>query len=81
MMMWSGWGYWLTAVGILLFWTALFIGVIAVIRYTDDTRRDGSDDAPQRNPAPRHLPALRYACGEIDDEEYARRSRMPESAG
>ncbi|KZM75138.1 SHOCT domain-containing protein [Nocardia terpenica] len=85
MMMWyahdlSGWGYGLMAVGMMLFWAMLFLGLITAIRYTDSTRRaESSDDAPQHNPTPQQILALRYARGEIDDNEYARRSRTLEA--
>ncbi|MEG8183225.1 hypothetical protein [Nocardia terpenica] len=46
----------LMAVGMVLFWAALSLGLITVIHYTDSTRRaESSDNAPQRNPTPQQI--------------------------
>jgi len=64
----SGWGYFLMALNMVLFWGVLVGGIVLLVRYMGGERRPravGSD--PQR------LLAERYARGEIDDEEYQRR--------
>ena len=65
MMWWSGdwgWGIWLTmALMMAAFWAVLIWAVLTLVR---------------RNAADRDSPsslAERYACGDIDDDEYLRR--------
>lgn len=59
----NGWGYGLMGVGSLLFWTVLILVGIAVTRHL---KQDPSK-------SPERILAERYARGDIDDEQYARR--------
>src|SRR6266496_1682960 len=61
----GGWGYALTATGMILFWAAVIYGIVALVRYT---RRDG----PQRPgpagppvPGPERLLAERFGSGAV----------------
>jgi putative membrane protein len=65
----SGWGFALMAVGTVLFWTLIVLGVIAVARYL----LSGGDRLPAERPTPEELLAERFARGEIDEQEYRRR--------
>lgn len=64
----SGWGYALMAVGTVLFWGLLVLGVVALIRYLG--RRDRPTDT---RPAAEHVLAERFARGDIDESEYRQR--------
>jgi putative membrane protein len=67
-MMWdwhSGWAWWWMGLGMVLFWGLLALVVVLVVRLG----RTGSE----RGGARRILDE-RYARGEIDDDEYRRRS-------
>jgi putative membrane protein len=65
----SGWGVALMAVGMIVFWTLVVLGLIALARYlltsggrTTETRRTAEE-----------LLAERFAGGEIDEQDYHRR--------
>jgi putative membrane protein len=64
----TGWGYGIMTVSMVLFWTLVIFGVVALVRYL---RRD--DRASVAPPAPEELLAERFARGEIDEDEYRRR--------
>lgn len=76
---WYGWGWgdWLLMVLVMtLFWGTLAFGVVALVRYG----RERHEPAPPSPPPEQHRPpsALdvldeRFARGEIDAEEYAKR--------
>jgi hypothetical protein len=59
----------LMAVGTVLFWTLIVLGVIAVVRYL----LSGGDRRPEERPTPEDLLAERFARGEIDEQDYHRR--------
>jgi putative membrane protein len=65
----SGWGFALMAVGTVLFWTLIVLGVIAVVRYP----LSGGDRLPEERPIPEELLAERFARGELDEQDYHRR--------
>jgi putative membrane protein len=65
----SGWGFGLMAVGTVLFWALIVLGVIAVARYL----LTGGDRPLEARPTPEELLAERFARGEIDEEDYHRR--------
>ncbi|MEV7238176.1 SHOCT domain-containing protein [Streptomyces sp. NPDC051020] len=82
-MMWYdgrwGWGGWLfMAVIMVVFWSLLIVGVVALIHYLTRTRRS---DQPGPRPGEaawgsrqaEDLLAERFARGEIDEDEYKRR--------
>jgi putative membrane protein len=65
----SGWGVALMAVGMIVFWSLIVLGLIALARYlligggrTTETRRTAEE-----------LLAERFAGGEIDEQDYHRR--------
>jgi putative membrane protein len=71
MMWWYGpgmnaWGYTAMTVSMVLFWTLVIVGVVALVRYR------GKQDTTAR-PTPEELLAERYARGEIDEAEYHQR--------
>ena len=80
MMMWGygwGWGYWLgMGVMMVLFWGLVIAGIVALVRYVGgprDTRRLTSASGQDR---PEQVLAERFARGEIDEDEYKRRSGL-----
>jgi len=81
MMFWSdhdmsGWGYAGMAIGMVLFWALILVGIIALIRYS--TGATQTRDIPQAHPygeyeSPEELLAGRFARGEVDETEYRHR--------
>jgi len=68
----SGWGYALMTVSMVLFWGAVIVGIVALVRHFG--RGGQQTPAPPSTPAsPEQLLAERFARGEIDDEEYRQR--------
>ncbi|GAA2558916.1 SHOCT domain-containing protein [Pseudonocardia hydrocarbonoxydans] len=65
----GGWGVGLMAVGVVLFWALIILGLIAVAWYLWTS----ADRAPQAQPVPEELLAERFARGEIDEQEYRQR--------
>ena len=63
----NGWGYGLMAVGTVLFWGLVIVGVILLVRYTTRAQRTPEDTTPER------ILAERFARGEIDEPEYQTR--------
>ena len=77
----GGWGYALTATGMILFWAAVIYGIVALARCT---RRDGPqrpEPAGPPAPGPERLLAERFARGEIDEDEYHQRLTSLRAAG
>jgi putative membrane protein len=73
MMWWYGpgmnaWGYGLMTVSMVLFWSLVIFGVVALARYPG---RGNRDTTARRTPE--EILAERYARGEIDDNEYHQR--------
>jgi putative membrane protein len=70
----NGWGYAGMAIGMVLFWTLIAVGIIALIRFSAGTSQPRmiSGYQPYRE-SPEQLLAARFARGEIDDEEYRQR--------
>jgi putative membrane protein len=66
----NGWGYALMALGMLGFWALAAIAAFALLRH----RPAGAGRTPL--PPARQLLAERFARGEIDDDEYFRRSAV-----
>lgn len=78
----GGWGYAGMAIGMVLFWALIIVGIVALVRYA------GVDQTPRYLP-PGSLPpgsippanqydaeqmlAVRFARGEIDESEYRHR--------
>lgn len=65
----NGWGYGLMAVGMVLFWGLVITAVFLLARAWMRSSHRSEMAAPPAN-TPEQLLALRYARGEIDDEEY-----------
>lgn len=74
MMFWFGngygmanWGYALMALGIVVFWLVVALGVLALVRYV------GRVDRPVASwPSPQQVLADRFARGDIDEAEFRR---------
>ena len=78
----DGWGYAGMAVGMVLFWTLIVVGIIALIRFSTATSqpRAIAGYQPQRE-SPEQLLASRFARGEIDEGEYQQRLAVLRSTG
>lgn len=79
-MMWGwdcGWGAWGVVMGILmlLFWAAVIVGIVLVVRSLTSNQGPGGTGQPPGGPTSSALQVLeeRYARGEIDREEFMRR--------
>ncbi|MBH0781740.1 SHOCT domain-containing protein [Nocardia bovistercoris] len=77
MMMWygpgmGGWGLGLMVVGTIVVWMLVIACVVAVVRYTGGAAPGGP--VPRYRSTPQQILAERFARGEIDDEEFRRRS-------
>ena len=70
----GGWGMALMTVSNLLFWGLVIAGVVALVRYTSRGPQPAAS-ADQRA-TPQQLLAERFARGEIDEDEYARRLQV-----
>ncbi|MCC3316722.1 hypothetical protein A5780_30445 [Nocardia sp. 852002-20019_SCH5090214] len=81
MMMWygngmSGWGYSLMIIGMVIFWALIVAGIVALVRYSGSSSSAISNPPLQpHGPTPQQILAERYARGEIDEEEYIRRTK------
>jgi putative membrane protein len=69
----SGWGYALMIGGMVLFWVLIAITIIAVIRYAAPPHPPTPYPTA---PSPERLLAERFARGEINEEEFRRRSDL-----
>ena len=77
----GGWGYALTAMGMILFWAAVIYGIVALVRYTRRDGPQGREPAGPPAPGPERLLAERFARGEIDEDEYHQRLTSLRAAG
>jgi putative membrane protein len=76
----SGWGYALMTISMVLFWGAVIVGIVALVRHFG--RGGQQTPAPPSQPAaPEQLLAERFARGEIDEEEYRRRLAVLHGGG
>lgn len=69
----SGWGYAGMAIGMVLFWALIIVGIIALIRYTagaPQTRVLAQPPLYSERESPEDLLAVRFARGEIDETQY-----------
>jgi putative membrane protein len=66
----TGWDWFVTSVGMVLFWALLI--AVSVLLYRALTRGPEHPHTPAAAP-PERLLAERFARGEIDEEEYRRR--------
>lgn len=83
MMYWGngmgGWGYFLMALNMAVFWGLLITAIVLLVRYLGGEHRRSAPPTAGSNPG--RMLAERYARGEIDDEEYQRRLAVLRSAG
>ena len=76
---WGGWGWggWVMMILVMvLFWGAIVVGVVALVRYGRERRQPPGPPPPQGvSQPPSALDVLdeRFARGEIDAEEYTKR--------
>ena len=66
----SGFSGWIMMV---LWWVLIFAGIVVVVRWVSDSRRDGGGVSPL------DILKERYAKGEIDKKEFEERKRTLES--
>jgi putative membrane protein len=73
----GGWGYGLGFLAMVLFWGALIVAVIALVRYLSRDHRAEYPPEPhstsRRPPTAEEILAERFARGEIDADEYRER--------
>ena len=69
----GGWGYALMAVGMVLFWAAVILGIAALVRHGRQTGLQLPAPAQPIAPGPERLLAERFARGEIDEDDYFQR--------
>ncbi len=70
----SGWGYTGMAIGMVLFWALVIVGIVALVRYTSGAGQQRASQAPPLpGENPEHVLATRFARGEIDEAEYQQR--------
>lgn len=73
---WDGWGWggWaLMVVLMVLFWGAIVVGVVALVRYGRERREPPPPVDQHRPPSALDVLDERFARGEIDADEYAKR--------
>ncbi|WP_131746783.1 SHOCT domain-containing protein [Frankia sp. Cppng1_Ct_nod] len=79
-MMWGwdwGWGAWLAmSVLMVLFWGLVIAGVVALVRYAGAGHTAARPDAGSGRADAENVLAERFARGEIDEDEYKRRSDL-----
>lgn len=78
----GGWGYAGMAFGMVLFWTLIVVGIIALIRFGTAAAQPRAIPGYQPQPeSPEQLLAKRFARGEIDEGEYQQRLAVLRSTG
>lgn len=78
----SGWGYAGMAFGMVLLWTLIVVGIIALIRFGTAAAQPRAIPGYQPQPeSPEQLLAMRFARGEIDEGEYQQRLVVLRSTG
>ena len=63
------WGYTGMAVGMVLFWALLILGIVALIRFTLTSQRN-TPMPPPAPPSPEQILGERFTRGEISETEY-----------
>lgn len=67
----SGWGFGLMTAGMLIFWVLIILGAVMLFRQRGRASHHSGAEAEHRSPE--QLLAERFACGEIDTDEYRHR--------
>ena len=73
------WGYTGMWIGMVLFWTLVIVGIVALVRASSGPRNSPTPTnppPPQHSPSPEEILAGRFAHGEIDEAEYQNRLRV-----
>jgi putative membrane protein len=75
-MMWygdgmNGWGYVLMTVGMVLFWALVIVGIVLLVRASNP--RAMPPPPTLSAPTAEEIVAMRFARGEIDEDEYRQR--------
>ena len=73
----GGWGFGM-GLGMWIFWILLIVIVVALIKVAGSGSGSGSPPATH-DKSPMEILKIRYARGEIDEEEFNRRRRELES--
>ena len=76
----SRWGNALGITGMVLFWVVLVLAIAAAVRYLA-RKRGENPSPPPLPPTAGQVLAERFACGEIDADEYRQRLDMLRQAG
>ncbi|MES2094841.1 MAG: hypothetical protein V4531_13680 [Actinomycetota bacterium] len=76
MMFWNGndmggWGYALTAIGMVLFWGAVITGIVLLVRSSGVNSRPNTEQLASSSAE--NLLAERFARGEIDESDFSSR--------
>ncbi|WP_055715220.1 SHOCT domain-containing protein [Streptomyces torulosus] len=74
----GGWGWFVMSAGTILFWAALIALGVLLFRSLSasagaDREAGTSTGGPRPGLSPEQLLAERFACGDIDEDEYRRR--------
>lgn len=69
----NGWGWFMMAVGMIFFWSALIVLGVLLFRGLSRPAGTGTSTGPAQGPTAEQLLAERYARGEIDEDDYRRR--------
>jgi putative membrane protein len=64
----SGWGYWLMAAAMVVFWMLVVLGVVGLVRYLARV-----DRSVVTRPIAEQVLAERFARGDIEEPEYRQR--------
>jgi putative membrane protein len=65
------WGYLVMSLSMIVFWGLVIGGIVALVRYLG--RAPEPFQMPPVQPTPEQILGERFARGELDEEEYARR--------
>ncbi|MCR8899014.1 SHOCT domain-containing protein [Gordonia sp. GONU] len=85
MMMWygdgmTGWGYVLMTIGMVAFWALIIVGIVLLVRAANRPANPPTVHPPSASgPTAEEIVAMRFARGEIDEDEYRQRIRALKS--
>jgi putative membrane protein len=75
----GGWGMLLMTASSLIFWGLVIAGFVVLVRNLGSGRQAGAPTG--QPPTPQQILADRFARGEIDEDDYARRLRVLHPGG